>query len=241
MAKAVTLGQLEDCMERTQSNVSNVASAAAGAVTQLGNALTDLVQQGTVAIYNKFVVSGCVVKAVANSRNVQITNSGTYSAAGRSTFYADGAIHIIADGGNAAVPTNSTSSAKTYYACLVKNASTGKYELKVQTSKTGVLSLYRITVPASNTASNLSAVTITDERRTEASYKQFYASRPYASVALGKSFSSANYDISLRAKSWSGTSVGELLAYDLGNNGFKVEATGAADNISVWWQATAKS
>ncbi len=227
-------------MERTQSNLSNVASVTAGAVTELGNALTDLVQQGTVTIYNKFVVSGCVVKAVSNTRNVQITNTGTYSAAGRSTFYADGAVHTIADGGTAAVPTNSTSSAKTYYACLVKNSSTGVYELKVQTSKTGVLSLYRITVPASNTASNLNSVTITDERRIETSYKQFYASRPYASVALAKAFSSASYDISLRAVSWSGVSVGELLAYDLANNGFKVEATGAADNISVWWQATAK-
>ena len=138
------------------------------------------------------------------------------------------------------MPTNSTSSAKTYYACLVKNSSTGVSELKVQTSKTGVLSLYRITVPASNTASNLNSVTITDERRIETSYKQFYASRPYASVALAKAFSSASYDISLRAVSWSGVSVGELLAYDLANNGFKVEATGAADNISVWWQATAK-
>ena len=59
-------------------------------------------------------------------------------------------------------------------------------------------------------------------------------------MALAKAFSSASYDISLRAVAWSGASVGELLAYDLANNGFKIEATGAADNINVWWQATAK-
>ncbi len=199
------------------------------------------IQQGTATIYNKFVVSGCIVKAVANSRSIQLTETGTYSSTGRSTFFADGGIHTITDGATAAVPTNSASAAVTYYACLVKNSSTGVYELKVQSSKTGVLALYRITVPASNTAANLGSVTITDERRIETSYGQFYASRPYVSVALPTAFSSADYDVELRAASWNGVSVGELLAYDLANNGFKVEATGAADNISVRWMATAKS
>ena len=198
------------------------------------------IQQGTATIYNKFVVSGCIVKAVASSRNIQLTETGTYSAKGRSTFFANGGIHTIADGATATVPTNSGTAAVTYYACLVKNSSTGVYELKVQTSKTGVLSLYRITVPAGNTAANLSSVTITDERRIEASYGQYYASRPYASVALPTAFSSADYDVELRAASWEGVLVGELLAYDLANNGFKLEATGAADSISVRWMATAK-
>lgn len=199
------------------------------------------IQQGTATIYNKFVVSGCIVKAVANSRNIQLTETGTSSSTGRSTFFADGGIHTITDGKTAAVPTNTTSAAVTYYACLVKNSSTGIYELKVQSSKTGVLALYRITVPANNTAANLGSVTITDERRIETSYGQFYASRPYVSVALATAFSSADYDVELRATSWDGVDLGELLAYSLANNGFKVEATGAADNISVRWMATAKS
>ncbi len=223
---------------KTATKATQDANGAAIAATYVKNAR---IQQGTATIYNKFVVSGCIVKAVANSRNIQLTETGTSSSTGRSTFFADGGIHTITDGKTAAVPTNTTSAAVTYYACLVKNSSTGAYELKVQSSKTGALSLYRITVPASNTAANLSSVTITDERRVEASYGQYYTSRPYASVALSSAFSSTDYDVELRATSWNGVSVGELLAYDLANNGFKVEATGAADNISVRWMATAKS
>ena len=49
-----------------------------------------------------------------------------------------------------------------------------------------------------------------------------------------------NYSIELRAESWSGANVGELLAYDLANNGFKIEATGDADNILVRWYATSQ-
>ena len=201
------------------------------------------VQQGNVTIYNKFVVAGCVVKAaaVSSNRNLQLTLTGTYVNKNRSTFYADGGIHTILDGVAAAVPSNSSSSAATYYACIVKNASTGVYELKVQASKTGVLSLYRITVPANHTGANLTNVTITDERRMETSYGQFYASRPYVSVALPTAFSNADYDVSLRATSWKGVDIGDILAYDLANNGFKVEVTGAADNINIRWVATAKS
>ena len=220
MAKILTKEQAQTCLGRVKNRV----------------------QQGNVTIYNKFVVDGCVIKAaaVSSSRNLQLTQTGTYASKSRSTFYADGGIHTIADGTTVAVPVNATSAAVTYYACIVKNSNTGVYELKVQASKTGVLGLYRITVSARHTGTNLTNVTITDERRMEASYGQFYASRPYVSVALPTAFPSADYDVSLRAASWSGVGVGTLLAYDLANNGFKVEATGAADNIHVRWMATAK-
>ena len=196
------------------------------------------IQQGTVTIYNKFVISGCVVSAVANSRNIILTETGTSSAKGASKFYSDGAIHSLTDGLTAAVPKNSTSAAVTYYACLVKNSS-GNYELKVQTSTDAVLPLYKIVVPANHTAANLTSVTITNVRRIESSYTNFYASRPYASVALPTALSNTNYSVDLRAESWSGN-VGELVAYDLANNGFKIAATGDADNILVRWCATAQ-
>ncbi len=196
-------------------------------------------QQGTVTIYNKFVISGCVVSKVTSSRNVILTEKGTTSATGASKFYADGTIHNLIDGLTAAVPTNSTSAAVTYYACLVKNSTTGAYELKVQASNVGVLPLYRIVVPANDTAANLNSVTITNVRRIESSYTNFYDSRPYESVALSTALSNTNYSVELRAESWSGN-VGELVAYDLANNGFKITATGDADNVLVRWCVTAQ-
>ena len=100
--------------------------------------------------------------------------------------------------------------------------------------------MYKIVVPANNTAANLDSVTISDVRRIETNYTNFYASRPYASVALSTALSNTNYSIELRAESWSGANVGELLAYDLANNGFKIDATGDADNILVRWCATSQ-
>ena len=238
--KSITATTFNGSLNGTAEKASKDGNGATISATYFKNAR---VQQGNVTIYNKFVVAGCVVKAaaVSSNRNLQLTLTGTYVNKNRSTFYADGGIHTILDGVAAAVPSNSSSSAATYYACIVKNASTGVYELKVQASKTGVLSLYRITVPANHTGANLTNVTITDERRMETSYGQFYASRPYVSVALPTAFSNADYDVSLRATSWKGVDIGDILAYDLANNGFKVEVTGAADNINIRWVATAKS
>ena len=196
------------------------------------------IQQGTGIISNKFVIRGCVVSPITGTRNIKVTEGAEYSETGISLAYIDGAIHSIPDKWNtvAAVPQNKTNAAVTYYAYLVKNDE-GKYEVQLSDKREGVLALYRLVVPAGDTTANLNKVAFYDERRIETNYNEFYLARPYVSVALSgyPMIDAPTYQVIVEPLSWSGGYVGNLYAYDLGNNGFKVTSTGDADNIEFRW------
>lgn len=199
------------------------------------------IQQGAATIYNKFVVDGCVVGAVPGTRNIQVTKTGTYSAANASTIYADGHLHILVDEQSsvAAVPINSTSQGKTYYAYVDYDEAADKYRAYVaEEVPTGKLKLYRITVPAGDTAANLNAAVFTSERRMEGNYLAFYNETPYVSVKLtGEEMPDApDYQVMLEVESADHECmVGDIRAYDKVNNGFKIGMTGTADNVVVRW------
>ena len=196
------------------------------------------VQQGTGAISNKFVIRGCVVSPIQGTRNIKVTENEIYSDTGMSFAYIDGAIRSIPDKWHtvAAVPQNRTGSAVTYYAYLTKN-SEGKYEVQLSDKREGVLSLYRLVVPANDTTANLDKVQFYDERRVEENYTEFYIARPYTAVALHgyPMIDAPTYQVIVEPLRWDGGCIGSLYAYDLGNNGFKVTSTGDADNIEFRW------
>lgn len=196
------------------------------------------IQQGTGFISNKFVIRGCVVSPITGTRNIKVTEGETYSETGMSLVYVDGSFHYIPDKVNAvaAVPQNRTSSAVTYYAYLTKNDE-GKYEVKLSEEREGILNLFRLEVPAVDTTDNLDRVVFYDERRIEENYSKFYSARPYTTIALSgyPMIDAPTYQVIVEPLSWSGGYVGNLYAYDLGNNGFKVAATGDADNIEFRW------
>lgn len=192
------------------------------------------IQQVTGTISNKFVIRGCIVSPIRGTRNIKVTEGESYSETGISLAYIDGHVRAIPDKWNtvAAVPQNRTNEAATYYAYLVQGED-GRYEVQLSERREGILALYRLVVPAGDTTANLDRVQFYDERRVEESYREFYTARPYVSIALPgfPMIDAPTYQVMVEPLSWDGGPVGNLYAYDLGNNGFKVAATGDADNI----------
>lgn len=197
-------------------------------------------QQGSVVIYNKFVIDGGVISAVPGTRNLQISRTGTFNAAAASKMYIDGKIVVIPDEQTsvAAVPPNAGATSQTYYAYVDYDSAQQRYRVFVdQTVPEGKLKLYRIVVPAGDQAANLDACTFYNECRIEAAYTCFYTTQPFALVNIpGFWMPDANYDVQLTVEDASDMGrVGELIVYDKAYNGFKVRSTGAADAIRVRW------
>lgn len=208
--------------------------------TELDKWKKQKIQQGTVTLYNKFIVNGCVVGAVPGTRNIQITRTGTYDKTHYSRFWADGQLRSFDDvqSSVAAVPTNTGTASQTYYSYLLKDGDT--YRPHVDASvPDGAIRLYRITVPAGDTGADLSKVSFADERRVETNYTAYYNSLPFALVTLpGYTMPDAPaYGVELEVESASGglDAVGQLHAIEKGNNGFKIVANGTADNVVIRW------
>ena len=198
------------------------------------------IQQGVVTLYNRFIVSGCIVGAVPGTRNIQITATGTYDKTHFSRFWAGGQLRAFDDiqSSVAAVPTNSGTASQTYYAFLLQDGDS--YKAKVDTSvPDGAIRLYRITVPAGDTAADLSKVAFADERRVEPNYTAAYNSLPFAMVTLpGYDMPDApDYGVDFEVESAVGglDTVGQLRAIEKSSNGFKIAASGTADEIKIRW------
>nr|DAF80635.1 MAG TPA: hypothetical protein [Caudoviricetes sp.] len=194
------------------------------------------IQQGTTMIYNKFVASGGVVNAIAGTRNVKITKTGTYNAANYSLLYIDGQRISIADTQDsvAAVPTNPGSEAVSFYAYVDKV--NGSYTVKVgEEIPDGLLGLYRITVPAGDTAANLNSVTFADIRRVESHYRVAYGKTPAVTVPLPYAAVGTNYSVTLDIESTTNSRETKLRVTDKRNYGFTIQSIGEADNIKVHW------
>jgi len=195
------------------------------------------IQQGEGVLYNKYVISGCVLNAIGGTRNIKVTRTGTYSAANYSTVYVDGQVVSINDTQDsvAAVPTNDGAAAVSYYAYLDGGKANG-YTVKVGASvPEGKLGLYRITVPAGDTAANLNNVTFADIRRVEPS-RNYYNTRPSTSIVFPgyAAVDAPDYDVVLTPLSYDGNGAG-LEVTERGQNGFTVGLTGEADNVRFRW------
>lgn len=198
------------------------------------------IQQGLVTIYNRFVVSGCIVGAVPGTRNIQITATGAFDKKNQSKYFADGLLRAFGDvqSSVASVPINGSSEAKTYYAFLQKNGDAFEPHVDSEVPEDAIR-LYRITVPSGDTAANLDKVSFADERRLEPNYSAYYNSLPFAMVVL-PGFTMPDYpdySVHLEVESAVGgiDSVGLLRVVEKSNNGFKITANGTADNVVVRW------
>lgn len=208
--------------------------------TELDKWKRQKIQQGTVTLYNKFIVSGCIVEAVPGTRNIQITRTGTYDKTHYSQFWADGQLRVLDDiqDSVAAVPTNAGTASQTYYSYLLKDGDTYKPYVGASVPD-GAIRLYRITVPAGDTGADLSKASFADERRVETNYTAYYNSLPFALITLpGYTMPDAPaYGVNLEVESASGglDTVGQLHAVEKSNNGFKIIANGTADNVVIRW------
>lgn len=197
------------------------------------------VQQGTATIYNKFVVFGGIVNAISGTRNVRVTRTGTYDAKNYSLLYADGHFASIYDTQDsvAAVPANSGSAPIDYYAYV--DGTDDKYTVKVADSvPDGKLGLYRITVPAGDTAANLNAVKFTDIRRVESRYRNLYGTIPSVTVRLPYAAIGSAYDVNVSIESTAYNRDTVLEVVSKGPAGFTVRSHGEADNVVVRWTMT---
>lgn len=197
------------------------------------------IQQGTATIYNKFVVFGGIVNAISGTRNVKITRTGTYDAKNYSLLYVDGHFASIYDTQDsvAAVPANSGSAPIDYYAYV--DGTDDKYTVKVADSvPDGKLGLYRITVPAGDTAANLNAVKFTDIRRVESRYRNLYGTIPSVTVRLPYSAIGSAYDVNVSVESTAYNRDTVLEVVSKGPAGFTIRSHGEADNIVVRWTMT---
>lgn len=199
--------------------------------------------QGIAYIYNKFVIEGCIISAMPNSRYLQISRTGTYTASDASRVYVDGKQVLIYDEQMIAmVPMGDGVSAKDYYAYIDYDSAAGRYKVYLRESSqvpAGKLLLYKVTVPATDQNTDLSAVTITSVRRIEQS-NVYYTSDPYAIVSLPSSayaqINYPDYDVHVTVEDASDVGrVGQVIVYDKTANGFKLRHTGAADNVKVRW------
>lgn len=196
-------------------------------------------QQGLITIYNKFVVDGAKITKMSNSRYVQLSNSGTYTAAVTSRIFADGKLVIVPDEQSVAlIPTNPDATSKTYYVYLLWNASENRYKAyAAATVPDNALKLYRIVVPAGDQAANLDACTFYDERRVESGYPYYYSVQPFATVSIpGYPMLDIDYDVAVSLEDAADIQkVGDLTVYDKLQNGFKVKFTGNTDNVKIRW------
>lgn len=192
--------------------------------------------QGTVVLKNKWVISGMVLSK-GDIRALNLSASGTVSSSGVSKVLLDGALRAIPDNDYCVtVPTNSGASDATYYAYLLLDA--GVYQVEVGTSvPDAALPLYRLTVPAGDTANNLAAVTLTDQRTIQAyngwtvnNIQDVYVPLPVPQL------NAPDYFVDLEVLSASDVgAVGLLQVTDKQQNGFKIQVRGSADNIQVRW------
>lgn len=206
---------------------------------ELENWKTQRTQQGTATIYNKFVVSGGTINAIDGTRNVKITRTGTYSAANYSLMYVDGRLISIYDTQDsvAAVPANSGTAAVNYYAYVDSDGD--NYTVKVGDSvPDGKLGLYRITIPAGDTAANLNNVKFTDIRRVESHYRNYYGTMPATTVTLPYAAIGNDYSVALNIESTAYNRDTVLEVTGKGPNGFTIKSHGVADNIVVRWTMT---
>lgn len=206
---------------------------------ELTNWKTQRIQQGTATIYNKFVVAGGIINAIDGTRNVKITRTGTYSAANYSLMYVDGKLVSIYDTQDsvAAVPANSGSAAVNYYAYVDNDGD--KYTVKVADSvPDGKIGLYRITIPAGDTAANLNNAKFTDIRRVESHYRNYYGTMPATAVTLPYAAIGSDYSVALNIESTAYNRDTVLEVTGKSPNGFTIKSHGVADNIVVRWTLT---
>lgn len=207
--------------------------------TELTKWKTQRIQQGTATIYNKFVVAGGIINAIDGTRNVKITRTGTYNTANYSLMYVDGRLISIYDTQDsvAAVPANSGTAAVNYYAYVDSDGDS--YTVKVGDSvPDGKLGLYRITIPAGDTAANLNNAKFTDIRRVELHYRNYYGTMPATAVTLPYAAIGSDYSVALNIESTAYNRDTVLEVTGKGPNGFTIRSHGVADNIVVRWTMT---
>lgn len=197
--------------------------------------LKSRIVQGTATIVNKYVLRGFSITTQAGSRYVNLSESGTVGG-GTNAAYIDGILVSLHDAPNAiSIPTNPTGSAVSYVLYLRRQGD-GSYALEIATTlPIDGLRLYNVSVPANHTASNLTGVTITDQRPT-GQFGWLQTASSSVAVTLSPAQPDVLYSVLVEVVSASDpAAVGAITIASKATGGFTIKITGSADNVVLNW------
>ena len=191
--------------------------------------------QGRAFLKNKYVIQGFVLTK-SDIRALHLSQTGTVEN-GTSKAFIDGVVISVDDDDyHVAVPTNEDNFDKTYYAYLIREAD-GNYRVNIaMTVPDRGMPLYSLLIPAGDIANNLDNVTLTDIRSIKAADSWITASNPYVYVPLPYTMPNADYAVDIELIDASNlAAVGVFRVYNKTTNGFRIEMTGSADNVQLYW------
>ncbi|MCL6262173.1 hypothetical protein [Craterilacuibacter sp. RT1T] len=185
---------------------------------------------GRAVLKNKYVVSGAVLTK-SDIRALHLSASGTVGS-GTSRAMIDGAIVELRDDDyHVSVPTNPSTNQLTLIAYLWKSPTGYRIDISEAVPDAG-MALYRLTLPAQDTAGNLSAVSLADLRTVQEANAWYVNSRPSVYVPLPVTLPRADYAVHLEVESATDVNaVGLLTLSSRATNGFAVQMEGSADNV----------
>mgnify|MGYP006277514993 CR=1 FL=1 len=214
------------------AGVQQALSMAGMNAKALFNLRETILAQREVVLKNKFVIQGFVLSK-SDVRQLHLSETGTVGT-GTSRARIDGITVTKADNDYALnVPTNETGEPRTVYAYLHHDGSA--YTLGIaDTVPDKALLLYRLEIPAGDTANDLSNVTLVDERVIQPANSWVSSFRPTEVFGFPYTLPRADYGVSCDVlEATNKAAVGELIVFDRTTNGAKLQMTGTADNVRV--------
>lgn len=234
------------------TRIDQIASDVAGTNPDTQNALTALVlaaesaaglalrevektrkqrfQTGSVTIRNTGVVSGCDVTAGGTGRLVNLSAG---------IIFTNAIIMGVAAQVNTASIAQNTGSSVGYVELYIDSTTDLKATNLNEVSPANTLVLYRVTVPAGNTAEDLAGCTLTKVANIQAEYPQMVTALPKSSVVLPYNIDGAGYLVDLEVVSFVGAQqqIGAIRPVNKTATGFDINLNGTADTVVVNWTA----
>jgi hypothetical protein len=203
-------------------------------VKEAAKTIRQRMQEGSVLIYNRGIISGCAASKAASGRRIVLAVGGVFARGVE--------IPCAGDQTGLTIPENTGSASLVYYGYLSVGTNSALTFLKTDAGEVvpaGGIPICRVTVPAGNTADDLTGVTVTDVRRYEAAYPTLINTVPYTSVAFQYGMIDTDYAVLLDVTGYSGgwNQRPGVYAGEKASNGFKVFADGTLDGVKVQWRA----
>ena len=244
-AAAAGHGSLDGRLDQIESDVAGTSPDTINALTALameaeskaGLALREIlktlnqrIQTGQVTIRNTGVITGCDVTAGGTGRLVNLS-------AGR--IYLNGIIMGVGAQVSTASIAQNTGSSTGYVQLYFDSTGDLKATNLNEASPAGTMLLYSVTVPAGNTAENLTGCTFNKVAAVQAGYPALLTALPSVSVTLPYNMDGTGYQVDLEIVSHSGAAqqVGRIKPANKTTTGFDIQLNGTADSVVVNWTA----
>lgn len=200
------------------------------ALREIHKTLNQRMQTGTVTIRNTGVIKGCDVTPGGTGRLTNITEG---------VVYIGGIIYGISAQENTASVAQNTGGFVGFVELYIDSTGDLKATNLNQNSPAGTMTLYRVEVPAGNTAENLTGCIFTKVTTAQPEFPAMVTALPVAAVTLPYNLDSTQYSVELEIVSYAGAAqqVGEVRAINKTTTGFGIQFNGTADNVVVNWTA----